>query len=73
VGLYILARAGYAIEQAPDFWRILSQAQPDSAYLAQSHPSNPARTIAMSKTVAEIRAKQRTHQPLLPNIHTPEA
>lgn len=73
VGLYILARAGFAIEQAPDFWRIMSQAQPDSIYIAQSHPTNPARTIAMGKTVAEIRAKQRARQPLIPNIRTPDA
>lgn len=68
VGLYILARAGYKIEDAPDFWRIMSQANPDSIYIAQSHPTNPARTIAMGKTVAEIRAKQRAGMPLIPNI-----
>lgn len=68
VGLYILARAGFAIEQAPDFWRMMSQAQPDAIYVSTSHPNNPARTIAMTKTVAEIRAKQRARQPLIPNI-----
>ena len=68
VGLYILARAGFTIEQAPDFWRIMSQAEPDAIYIAQTHPTNPARTIAMTKTIAEIRAKQRAHQPLIPNI-----
>lgn len=73
VGLYILARAGFAIEQAPDFWRIMSQAEPDSIYIAQSHPTNPARTIAMGKTIAEIRARQRAHLPLIPNIRTPDA
>ena len=69
VGLYILARAGFMIEQAPDFWRMMSQAEPDAIYISQTHPNNPSRTIAMTKTVAEIRAKQRAHQPLLPNIH----
>ena len=72
VGLYILARAGFAIEQAPDFWRIMSQASPDSIYISQSHPTNPGRTIAMGKTVAEIRAKQRAGQPLIPNIRSKE-
>lgn len=71
VGLYILARAGFAIEQAPDFWRIMSQASPDSIYISQSHPTNPARTIAMVKTVAEIRGKQRGGQRLVPNILRP--
>jgi predicted Zn-dependent protease len=68
VGLYILARAGFKIEEAPDFWRIMSQAQPDAIYVSSSHPNNPSRTIAMGKTIAEIRAKQRAGQPLLPNI-----
>jgi predicted Zn-dependent protease len=68
VGLYILARAGYRIEEAPDFWRIMSQAEPDAVYISTSHPNNPARTLAMSKAVAEIRAKQRAGQPLIPNI-----
>jgi len=70
VGLYILARAGFAIEQAPDFWRMMSQAEPDAVYVSSSHPNNPARTIAMGKTVAEIRAKQRAGKRLMPNIRT---
>ncbi len=68
VGLYILARAGYKIEDAPDLWRIISQAQPDSIYVTRTHPNNPARTIAMEKTVREIRAKQQQGLPLVPNI-----
>lgn len=73
VGLYILARAGYKIEDAPDFWRMMSQAQPDAVYVSSSHPNNPARTIAMGKTVAEIRAKQRAKQPLIPNLRPQDA
>lgn len=68
VGLYILARAGYPIEQAPDFWRIMSMNEPDAIYVTSTHPNNPSRAIAMEKTIAEIRAKQRNNQPLLPNI-----
>jgi predicted Zn-dependent protease len=68
VGLYIMARAGYNIDAAPDVWRIMSQAEPNSIYVHLTHPNNPARTIAMTKTVAEIHAKQRAHQPLIPNI-----
>ncbi|MES2985097.1 MAG: M48 family metallopeptidase [Pseudomonadota bacterium] len=73
VGLYILARAGFRIEEAPDLWRMMSQAEPDAIYIARSHPTNPARTLAMTKTVAEIRAKQRARQPLIPNIRMPDA
>ena len=68
VGLYILARAGYPFEQAPDFWRIMSMEEPRSIYVTSTHPNNPSRTLAMEKTIAEIRAKQATGQPLLPNI-----
>lgn len=72
VGLYILARGSFAIEQAPDFWRMMSQAEPNAIYISQTHPNNPARTIAMTKTVAEIRAKQAANQPLIPNIRPKE-
>ena len=49
VGLYIMARAGYKIEEAPDVWRMMSQAQPDAIYVTRTHPNNPARVIAMTK------------------------
>jgi beta-barrel assembly-enhancing protease len=68
VGLYILARAGFKIEDAPMFWREMSQAEPDAIYISTTHPNNPQRTIEMEKTVAEIRAKQKQGLPLLPNI-----
>ncbi len=68
VGLYIMARAGYNIDKAPDVWRIMSATNPDAIYVTTTHPNNSARTIAMTKTVAEIHAKQRAHQPLIPNI-----
>lgn len=68
VGLYILARAGYPIEQAPDFWRVMSLTSPDSIYVTSTHPNNPSRTITMEKTITEIRNKQAAGQPLLPNI-----
>lgn len=68
VGLYILARAGFAIEDAPYFWRAMSEADPQGIYAEGTHPSNPARFIAMNKTIAEIRAKQQASLPLIPNF-----
>lgn len=68
VGLYILARAGYPIEEAPDFWRIMSLSEPRAIYVTSTHPNNPSRTIAMEKAIIEIRGKQQANQPLLPNI-----
>lgn len=68
VGLYILARAGYDIEQAPEFWRLMSIKSPNAIYRTTTHPTNPARSLAMEKTIAEIKAKQAAGQKLLPNI-----
>lgn len=68
VGLYILARTGYPIEDAPNFWRMMSQAEPRSIYVTSTHPNNPSRTIEMEKTVVEIRTKKQAGKPLLPNI-----
>lgn len=70
VGLYILARAGYKIEDAPDFWRAMSAANPESIYGSRvsTHPSNATRYIAMNKAIAEINAKKAAGQPLIPNF-----
>lgn len=68
VGLYILARAGYDIDDAPGFWRTMSLNVPQAIYASSTHPNNPTRTVAMNKTVAEIHAKTAAHQPLVPNI-----
>lgn len=68
VGLYILARAGYAIEDAPSFWRMMSLQAPQAIYSSTTHPNNPSRTLAMQNTVKEINAKKAANQPLLPNI-----
>ncbi len=72
VGLYIMARAGYKIEGAPNVWRMMSQVYPDGIYVSSSHPNNAARTIAMERTVVEIRIKQRQGLPLIPNIRPQE-
>ena len=68
VGLYILARAGYKIEEAPGFWRAMSLNAPQAVYATTTHPNNPSRTVAMNNTVNEINAKKAAGQPLVPNI-----
>ena len=68
IGMYILARAGYAIEDAPGFWRAMSLNAPQAVYATTTHPNNPSRTVAMEKTVTEINAKKAAGQPLIPNI-----
>lgn len=68
IGMYILARAGYKIEDAPGFWRAMSLNAPQAVYATTTHPNNPSRTVAMEKTVTEINAKKAAGQPLVPNI-----
>jgi hypothetical protein len=68
VGLYLAARAGYAIGTAPNFWRRMAAANPSSIKNSHtaSHPPTPQRFLALEKTVAEITAKQAAGQPLIP-------
>ncbi|MEE9139700.1 MAG: M48 family metallopeptidase [Alphaproteobacteria bacterium] len=75
VGLYLMARAGYPVEDAPRFWRRMAIVHPGSVKsgLAASHPPTPERFVAMEKTVAEIGAKQVAAVPLMPNSEIPES
>ena len=68
IALYILARANSPREEAPLFWRNFSRYDAHDIYARTTHPTNPARFVAMNKTIAEIRAKQKQHLPLLPNF-----
>lgn len=68
VGLYIMARAGYDIRSAPNLWRRMSLADPNGIYANTSHPSNPARTIALNKAVSEIEYKKKNGIILLPDF-----
>lgn len=70
VGLYIMARSGYRIDDAPKFWRRMAVASPGnikSGHTA-SHPSTANRMVALDNAVAEIKAKQAAGQPLEPNM-----
>ncbi|GAB3543730.1 hypothetical protein GCM10027343_17610 [Noviherbaspirillum agri] len=68
LALYMLARAGYGIDNAVAFWRRLASQYPATVlngYVAM-HPSTAYRTAAMEKTVKDIKAKQAKNRPLLP-------
>jgi Zn-dependent protease with chaperone function len=67
VGLYVMARAGYDITKAPDFWRRMGAANPQSVTHATTHPSTPERFVALKASVEEIQAKRTKGEPLLPN------
>ena len=74
VGLYLMARAGYAIHDTPNFWRRMAIAHPGSVKggFFATHPATPERFLALEKTVAEIEGKERSNQALLPESEIPE-
>ncbi len=68
IALYILARAGFPIEEAPEFWRQMARYNPEGIYNRTTHPTTPERFASLEKTVREIRTKQKNGERLLPNL-----
>jgi membrane-associated protease RseP (regulator of RpoE activity) len=73
VGLYIVARAGRKIDEAPYVWRRMALDNPADikSSHADAHPATPHRFLALEKTVAEIKAKRVAGKPLVPEKHAP--
>jgi len=67
-GLYAMAMSGGNIEVAPDFWRKMAAEAPSSIEMAVTHPTTPARALALEKTITEIKQKIKLGQPLTPNL-----
>jgi hypothetical protein len=70
VGLYVMARAGFNIDVAPQLWRRMAALMPRESKGLPTHPAPPERLAAMERTLAEIRAKQASGQPLVPDPAT---
>jgi beta-barrel assembly-enhancing protease len=73
VGLYVLARAGIEIKDAPKFWRRMAAANPGGISqrgMIASHPATSTRFVALEKTIQEIEAKRTAGQPLVPELKT---
>jgi hypothetical protein len=70
VGLYVMARSGYDIGVAGPLWRRMAEYMPDEVSAMPTHPAPPARIAAIERTVAEIRAKQASGAPLVPDAAT---
>ena len=66
VGMYILARANRPFASASDLWRRLAQASPGSINFTVSHPTTEERYLRLDEAAAEIRRKQASQSPLLP-------
>lgn len=69
VGMYILARAGYNIDKVAEVWREASLRNPNSIYMATTHPTNPERFINLSYAIDEIKTKQKQGKKLVPDMH----
>ena len=68
LAIYLLARAGYNIDNAARFWQHLSAQVPATVangYTAL-HPGTNSRMAAINRAVADVRAKQAAKKPLKP-------
>lgn len=68
IGMYFMARAGFDTAGVANFWRRMGAEGQGSLDHNTSHPSSPARFLAIERTDAEIAAKQQARQPLIPNF-----
>jgi hypothetical protein len=66
LGLYVMARAGYDIAEAPQFWRRIAANFPHMMAQAATHPGTSYRYVALTKAVEEIRVKLASGAPLMP-------
>jgi predicted Zn-dependent protease len=68
LAIYLLARAGYNIDDVSPFVKRLAATHPATVlngYVA-NHPATAFRVAAIEKAVAEVKGKQAGKKPLLP-------
>lgn len=70
IGLYVMARAGFNVDVAPQLWRRMAALMPRESKVMPTHPAPPERLAALERAVAEIKAKQASGRPLLPDQAT---
>ena len=69
IGLYVMARAGYNVDVAPQLWRRMAALMPRESKVMPTQ-SAAERLAAMERAVAEIKAKQAAGLPLVPDPAT---
>jgi Peptidase family M48 len=69
LGLYMLARAGFDIDVAPDLFRRRAVQNPSTQVKTyySTHLSTPERAAAMTQTIGEINQKRSSQTALLPS------
>lgn len=68
IGMYILQRSGYSIDDAATLWRRMAALNPDGIYVGSTHPTTAERYILLEKTAEEIKSKKQQERPLLPDF-----
>jgi len=68
VGLYMIARAGRPVEEAPALWRMMAAEHPDAIGRAYTHPATENRYLLLDATAREIVDKRAAGLPLLPEM-----
>lgn len=68
LAMYMLARAGFALDQVVPFWQRLASQVPATVLNGHTalHPATAARITAMEKAIKEVKAKQAQKKPLVP-------
>lgn len=67
VGLYYMARAGYAVDGVEMFWQRLGTQYPKSIVREKTHPVTPSRLLSIRLAAQEIKSKQEAGDDLIPN------
>lgn len=67
VGLYLVARAGYNLDEAAGLLDRMASAFSDLSRTTPTHPTFGGRYLATTSTLAEIRRKQQAGLPLIPD------
>ena len=68
LSMYILAQAGYNLDEAVDFWRRFAVEVPNSIYsTGGTHPSTAERYVRMESTIKEIKDKISKGEKLIPS------
>lgn len=67
VGMYYMARAGYATDGVEEFWRKMAVEAPEAIFIKTDHPTTPDRFLAIAAASREIEGKRAAGAPLIPN------
>ena len=67
IQMYILARSGYDLDEAVNFWRRFAVEVPNSIYsTGGTHPSTAERYVRMDSTIKEIKDKINKGEKVIP-------